>query len=309
MRFVVFGTGGVGGYFGGRLATTGKDVTFIARGRHLNAIKEHGLQVHSMCGDFKISSIQATDDTTQVGVADVILLAVKAWQLPEAAQAMRPMVGNDTIIVPLLNGVESVDQLSEVFPREQILGGLCWIVSFITEPGVIHHTGIEPLVVFGEIDNRLTQRVERLYQTFSHAEVKADIPQDILSAMWEKYIYIAPISGIGAITRVPVGIMRTLPQTRQMIEHAIDEVIAVAWANEIHLVDDIFERTMHFIDMMPPESTLSMQRDIMKGKPSELESQNGAVVRLGKELNVTTPINTFIYHCLLPMELQARGSL
>lgn len=309
MRIVVFGTGGVGGYFGGRLALAGEDVTFIARDKHLEAIKNNGLQVHSMCGDFTISPAQVTDTPADVGRADIILIAVKAWQLEEVAQAIHPLIGPDTCVVPLLNGVEAPAILEASLGKEPVLGGLCWIVSFIAEPGVIRHTGVEPHIIFGEMDNRQSQRVERLYQAFVYAGIKAEVPQDITVAMWEKFVFIASISGVGGVTRVPVGVMRTLPQTRQMIEHAVDEIIAVGWEHDVRLPEDIFQRTMHVIDSMPAENTLSMQRDIVSGRPSELESQNGAVVRLGKEVNLTTPINTFIYHSLLPQELRARGKL
>jgi 2-dehydropantoate 2-reductase len=309
MRIVVVGTGGVGGYFGARLAQAGEQVTFIARGKHLQAIQTNGLQVYSVVQDMWLEKVQATDDPTQVGIADAILVSVKAWQVPEVAQMLQPMMGPETFVVPLQNGVEAPAQLAQVLGEDAVLGGLCWIVSFIEAPGIIRHTGVEPHVVFGELDNRRSQRVERLYQAFSHAEIKVEIPQDVQAAMWEKFIFITSMSGMGAITRVPVGIMRNLPQTRQMIEHTIDEIIAVGWEHQVRLTDDVFDRTMAFIDNMPPESTLSMQRDIMEGRPSELESQNGAVVRLGKEVNVTTPLNTFIYHSLLPLELQARGEL
>jgi 2-dehydropantoate 2-reductase len=309
MRIVVFGAGGVGGYFGGRLAHAGEDVTFIARGKHLDALQTQGLRVSRIYGDFIVSPIHVTHDPSTVGIADVILLAVKAWQVSDAIKLMRPMVGPDTFIVPLLNGVEAPAQLSAVLGPESILGGLCWIISFISEPGVIHHIGMEPHVIFGELDNRRSQRVERLYQAFVHADVNVEIPQDTMVAMWEKFVYIASISGMGSVTRVPVGIMRSLPQTRQMIEHAVDEIIAVGWELEIRLPDNLFQQTMHYIDSMPADSTLSMQRDIMSGRPSELEAQSGAVVRLGKDVNVTTPINTFVYQSLLPLELRARGQV
>jgi 2-dehydropantoate 2-reductase len=307
MRIVVFGSGGVGGYFGGRLAAAGEDVTFIARGEHLAAMRSSGLQVRSINGDFTICPASATDTPSEVGIADVILVAVKAWQVPEAARAIAPMVGPQTLVVPLQNGVEAPSQLAEVVGREHILGGFCWIVSFIEAPGVLHHTGVKPHIVFGELDNRYSERVETLYRAFFHAGVKVTIPDDIEAAMWEKFIFIATISGIGAVTRAPVGVMRTVAQTRDMIAQAIHEIIAVAWDYSVNLPGDIFQRTMKFIDGMPPQSTFSMQRDIMEGRPSELEAQNGAVVRLGAAREVKTPLHSFLYHSLLPLELRARG--
>ncbi len=307
MHIVIFGTGGVGGYFGARLAQAGETVTFIARGAHLDAMQQNGLHIKSIKGNITINPIQATDDPFSVGKADFIFCTVKAWQVPEAAKAMRPMVGDDTVIVPLLNGVEATTQLAKVVGSERVMGGLCWILSTIERPGVIHHSGLEPQIIFGELDNRRSQRIERLYQICDYAKIQVEIPHDIVASLWEKFIYIAAISGMAAITRSPVGIIRTIPQTRQMIEHAIDEIIAVGWEKRVNLAEDVFARTLAFIDSMPPSSTLSMQRDIMQGRPSELEAQNGAVVRFGKEVNVTTSINAFIYHSLLPMELMARG--
>ncbi|NJN65942.1 MAG: 2-dehydropantoate 2-reductase [Chloroflexaceae bacterium] len=307
MRIVIFGPGGVGGYFGGRLAQAGEDVTFIARGAHLQAMRNLGLRLLSIQGDHIIHPVRATDTPAEVGIADVILVAVKAWQVPDAAQAIRPMVGPQTAVVPLQNGVEAPAQLAAVIGSEAVLGGLCWIVSFIEGPGIIRHTGVEPHVVFGELDNRRSERVEHLYQAFFRAGVKVSIPDDMTAAMWEKFIFIATISGICAVTRMPVGVVRSLPQTRQMIEQAIQEMIAVAWMHDIKVSDSVFDWTMAFIDRMEPHSTFSMQRDLMAGRPSELEAQNGAVVRLGKAVNVVTPLHTFLYHSLLPMELQARG--
>jgi 2-dehydropantoate 2-reductase len=309
MRIAVFGAGGVGGYFGGRLAQKGQDVTFIARGAHLDALRSRGLHVYSINGDFTIKPVNATDNPAQVGIADVILVATKAWQVTEAAHAIQPMVGPQTIVVPLLNGVEAPDQLARVINRSQVLGGLCWIVSFVEQPGVIRHTGVEPKVVFSTLDRMQNERAQQLFNAFLQANVKVDMPQDIQMAMWEKFIFITPMSSIGAVTRVPVGITRSVPQTRQMIETAIDEIIAVAWATGVRLQDTVFSRTMTFIDNMPAHSTLSMQRDIMDERPSELEAQTGAVVRLGMRYDVATPLHAFLYNSLLPMEMLARGQI
>lgn len=309
MHIVIYGTGGVGGYFGGKLALSGEDVTFIARGAHLEGLRTNGLQVRSVKGDFTLPTVHATDDPSEVGVADVVLVTTKAWQVAEAARSMAPMVGDNTIVVPLQNGVEAPAQLAEVFGPDRVLGGLCWIVSFIVGPGIIQHTGVEPHVVFGRMDRRRGERVEQLYRALAKADVHVDVSLDIQAAMWEKFTFISTVSGIGAITRMPIGVTRSVPQTRQMIEHAIDEVMAVAWGQGVSLEKAVFDRTMAFIDGMPPGSTFSMQRDITEGRPSELEAQNGAVVRLGQEVEVVTPIHQFIYHSLLPLEMQARGKL
>lgn len=310
MRIAVFGTGGVGGYFGGRLAQAGEEVIFIARGEHLRAITERGLRVDSIKGDFVIQPAQATDNPAEVGPVDAILVGVKAWDVPEAAQLMRPMVGPETFVVPLENGVEAPDQLATVLGREHVLGGLCKIISAIVAPGHIRHAGIDPYIAFGELDGRKSERAERLRQAFAKATgVTAEVSDDIQAAMWEKFLFIAAISGVGAVTRAPAGVIRSLPETRQMLEQAMHEILAVAQARGVALSDEVIPKTMAFIDAIPADGTASMQRDILTGRPSELEYQNGTVVRLGRELGVPTPVNAFIYASLLPQELRARGKV
>lgn len=307
MRIAVYGTGGVGGYFGGRLAQAGEEVTFIARDEHLQALQKRGLKVDSIKGDFSLHPVQATDSPAEVGVVDVILVGVKAWQVSAAAQAMRPMVGPETLVVPLQNGVEAPTLLAEVLGAEHVLGGLCGLISFVAGPGHIRHTGIEPFVQFGELDNRPSERSDRLRQTFTRAVgVNVEIPPNIQVALWHKFLFIVCLSGVGAVTRAPIGVLRNLPQTRQMLRQVMQEVFDVAQAQAIALPQDIVNKSLTRIDGLPPGGTASMQRDIMAGRPSELEAQNGAVVRLGQEVDVATPLNAFIYHSLLPLELQAR---
>jgi 2-dehydropantoate 2-reductase len=309
MRIAVFGTGAVGGYFGGRLAQAGEEVVFIARGKQLQALRDQGLQVDSLKGDFLLRSVQATDDPAQAGMVDAVIVGVKAWQVTDAARACLPLVGPDTFVVPLQNGVEAPDQLAAVLGAGHVLGGLCRIFSFVVAPGHIRHAGIEPYVALGELDNRSSERAERLRIAFEGAGVTAEIPPDIQVALWQKFLFIASFSGVGAVTRAPAGVLRGRPETRHMLQQAMREVLAVAAARKIVLPEETIEQTMALIDRLPPGGTASMQRDVMEGRPSELESQNGAVVRLGQEVGVATPLHTFIYHSLLPMELQARGQV
>lgn len=309
MRIAVFGAGGVGGYFGGRLAQAGEEVIFIARGEHLRAMQTNGLRVDSIKGDFTVQSVQATDDPNRVGVVDMILVAVKAWQVAEAAPMMKPMVGEETGVIWLGNGVDAPAQLAAELGAEHVLGGLTQISAIIAAPGHIRHVGIEPLVAFGEMDGRLSRRVEALRQAFERAGVKVATPADIQAAMWEKFVFIASISGVGAVTRAPAGVLRSVPETRQMLQQAIAEVTQVARARKIHLPEDIIAKTLAFIDGMAPGVLASMQRSIMEGRPSELGAQNGAVVRMGLEVGVPTPVHEFIYASLLPQELKARGEI
>ncbi len=310
MRIAVFGTGGVGGYFGGRLAQAGEDVVFIARGEHLRAMQEHGLRVDSIAGDFVVAPVQATDDPGAVGGVDVVLLGVKAWQVPAAARAVRPMLGPGAFVVPLQNGVEAPAQLSTELGGERVLGGLCGLISFLAGPGNIRHTGFHPFIKFGELDNRPSDRIERLHAAFVRAEgLTAEVPADIEAAMWEKFLLIAAWSGLGAVTRTAVGVFRSQPETRWMLRQVMEEIYAVARARDVALPPDIVDRTVRVFDGVVAEGTASMQRDIIAGRPSELEAQTGAVVRLGRETGVKTPINEYIYNSLLPMERLARGQI
>lgn len=310
MRIAIFGSGGVGGYFGGRLAQAGEDVIFIARGEHLQAIRQNGLSVDSTLGDFVISPAQATDNPAEVGGVDVVLVAVKAWQVPETAEAMKPMVEPQTVVLPLENGVDAPDQLAAVLGAEHVLGGLCRISVFIAAPGHIKHVAIQPHIAFGELNGLPSERVEVLRQAFARAQgMTVTVPADIRAALWEKFLFIAAISGVGAVTRQPAGILRCVPQTREMLLRAMEEIEALAKVHEITMSPDIIQRTMGFIDNMPPATLASMQRDIMDGRPSELEAQNGAVVRLAREVDIEVPTHAFIYASLLPGELKARGDI
>jgi len=306
MQIAIFGTGSVGGYFGGRLAESGQDVTFIARHKHLAAIQSNGLRIESPKGNVHISAAKATDNPATIGKVDVVLVGVKAWHVQEAALAIRPLIREKTIVVPLLNGVEAPAQLMAVLGEDHVLGGLCQISAFIAEPGIIRHVGVEPYIAFARLDGKANPLADQLLQAFQHANVKAEIPVNIQAAMWEKFIFIAAVSGVGAVTRQPEGVVRSLPGSRRMLEQVMQEIAILATARGIALPEDIVLRKMAFIDSMPPETIPSMQRDIMAGRPSELEAQNGAVVRMGIETGIPTPVNTFIYDCLLPQELAAR---
>jgi 2-dehydropantoate 2-reductase len=306
-RIAVVGAGGVGGYFGGKLAAAGVDTTFIVRGTTLDALRTRGLRVESINGDFKVDRVNATDRPAQP--VDAVLMTVKAWQLREAAEQIKPIVRDDTLVVPLENGIDAPEQLAAVLPSRNVAGGLCAIVSFVIEPGVIRHAGAQPFIMFGELDNRPTPRAERLRDVMRSAGITADIPEDIHKSMWSKFVFIAPMSGVGAATRVPVGVWRSIPETRRMAENAIREVIAVATARGVKLDDDAVARTMQRYDGLPADATSSLQRDVMSGKPSELDAQLGAAVRLGRESGVATPILETLYEALLPQERLARQRL
>jgi 2-dehydropantoate 2-reductase len=243
MRIAVVGVGGVGGYFGGRLVQAGEEIIFLARGEHLRALHAHGLHVESIKGDYTIHPVQATDDPAEVGIVDVVMMGVKAWQVREAAQTIRPLIGPETCVVTLQNGVEAPGHVAEVLGVQHVLGGLCGLITFIVAPGHIRHAGAEPFVRFGELDNRASPRAERLRQAFVRAGVQVDIPSDIHVALWMKLLFITPWSGIGAVTCAPVGVWRSLPETRAMVTQCLQEIAAVARAQAIALPEDAVEQT------------------------------------------------------------------
>jgi 2-dehydropantoate 2-reductase len=305
LRVAVVGAGGVGGYFGGRLAQSGIDVTFIARGSTLAALREHGLRVDSILGDFVLDRVNVTDQPT--GKVDAMLMAVKTWQLADAAQQILPMLDDDTMVVPLENGIDAPEVLANIVGAQHVVGGLCAIVSFIVAPGHIRHAASEPIVMFGELDHRPSERVERLRAAFANAGVHVEVPPDIQRSMWTKFLFIATMSGIGALTRVPVGVWRADGEVRAMADASLREVLALANARGIDLGADAIERTWQRYDTLAPDSTSSMQRDIMEGKPSELDAQLGAIVRLARESSVPTPVTSMIYHALQLQERRARA--
>jgi 2-dehydropantoate 2-reductase len=307
MRIAVFGTGAVGGYFGGRLAEAGEDVVFVARGPHLAAIEQRGLRVTSSKGDFTIHPAQAVEDLHDAGPVDVVLLGVKAWQVPEAAAAIATMLRPTGIVIPLQNGVEAPEQLSQVLGAERVLGGLCRVLASIAEPGHIAQGGIDPYLAFGELDGTRSRRGEHLRAAFERTRgVTVQIPGDIVAAMWTKFLFISAFGGVGAITRSVAGVIRSKPETRRLLLQALEEARQVALAYRVRLEDDVVSQLMQLIDQLPEQGTASMQRDLQAGRPSELESQSGAVVRLGRRAGVPVPVHTLIYESLLPLERQAR---
>jgi 2-dehydropantoate 2-reductase len=309
MRIAVFGVGGIGGYFGWRLASSGEDVVFVARGENLRVLSEQGLTVDTPDGTSVLHPLNAVGDPKNVGPVDAVILGVKAWQVSEAAEAIRPMIGPDTFAVPLQNGLEAPWHLVRTLGPEHVAGGLCHIMVFLVGPGHIRHAATNPYVAFGELDNKRTERVRRLQEAFSNAGVNCEVPEDIHRAMWEKFLFVVSFSAVAAATRAPAGVVRSIPETREMLEEAMREIVAVATARGISLNQDAISSTMGFIDGLAPTATSSMQRDIMEGRPSELSEQAGAVVRLGREVGVDTPLFSAIYRSLLPQELRARGKV
>ncbi|MCX5744497.1 MAG: 2-dehydropantoate 2-reductase [Proteobacteria bacterium] len=309
-RFAVIGIGGAGGYFGGRLVEAGHDVAFIARGAHLAAIRASGLRIDSISGDFIARPTRATDDPAEVGVVDYVILGVKAWQVPEAVRGIAALVGPSTTVLPLQNGVEAATQIAHELGAGHALGGIAKIISFVEGPGHIKHVGAAPTVELGELDATRSERVVALQAAFARAKgVTAVIPADIQVAMWAKFLFITAWSGVGAVTRAPLGVIRGVPETRQLLEAAMQEIAQVARGNAVQLPSEVVATTMAFVDSLPAHGTTSMQRDLADGKPSELACLCGAVTRLGLACGVPTPTNAALYQALVPLERRARGEL
>jgi len=305
MNIVVFGTGGVGGYFGAKLHKAGFNVRFIARGKHLEAIRKNGLQVKSINGDFTIYP-EATDDVNTLASPDLILLGVKSWQIPEVAELIKPIVGQSTMVLPLQNGADNADKLRSILHSENVLAGLCKIVSKVEYYGVINHFAYQPEIIFGEYNNVQTDRIKQLKSVFDKAEFNNKLSENIHLDIWRKYMFITTVSGIGALTRSSFGVMKQNDAIMEIILKTAQEIKQVANVKGISISDADVERTLKMFDQMPFETTASMQRDMMGKKPSELENFNGYIVKQGVELGVETPVNSFIYNCLLPQEKSVR---
>lgn len=306
MKILIAGTGGVGGYFGGRLAKAGHDVTFIARGNHKEALGKNGLNVKSINGDFSVHPVKVMDDISGAGTQDLIILGVKAWQLKDMAKQLKPVTGEETMVLPLQNGVLASDELKEVLPAKNVLAGLCRIISKIDAPGKINHLAVDPTIVFGECNSEQTERVKRLEEVFNQAGFKGRVSEDIQADLWRKFISIC-VSAFLAVTRSTYGEVRELKETRQMMHDLLEEIVVLAQTLNINIEPDFADKTMAFIDTFPYESTSSLTRDVWAGKPSELEYQNGTVVRLADQVDVDVPLNRFVYYSLLLMEKKARG--
>ena len=308
MKWLIMGTGGVGGYFGGRLAEAGRDVVFVARGEHLQALRRDGLRVSSVAGDFAVHPVHAVEDPAAAGPTDAVLFAVKSWQTGPAARALVPAIGPTTCVLSLQNGATAAEEIGAVVGRERMLGGVCRLVAFRSAPGEITHAGIDPEVVVGELDGSRTERLEAVLADLRDCRgVRAVPADDIERAIWAKFLFIAAVSGVGAVTRVPAGRFRAVPETRRLLEAALREVETVARARGVALAGDVVDSTLAFIDGLPAEATASMQRDLTAGRPSELDALSGAVVRLGRAAGVATPVHGLLYAALRPQEMVARS--
>ncbi|MGI9260148.1 MAG: 2-dehydropantoate 2-reductase [Gammaproteobacteria bacterium] len=299
MRIVMMGSGGVGGYFGGRMAAAGQDVTFIARGRHLDAIRADGLRIDSRdVGDVIVHPAKASDDPAEVGIADYVIIGVKLWGTEEIGQSILPMVGPETTVVSLQNGVECDEVLAKIVGEERLIGGVAFIASSVSEPGVIKHIGTMQRVVIGERSGGSSPRVSALYEALCSGGIDAEISDDIERTIWEKFVFLVALSATTASMRQTLGPIRDDPEKRAMLFGAMQETVAVGRARGINLPEDLADKRMKFVETLPDDMTSSMHHDLEAGNPLEVEWLSGAVARFGAELGVPTPINASVYEAL-----------
>ncbi|HUD62414.1 MAG TPA: 2-dehydropantoate 2-reductase [Acetobacteraceae bacterium] len=298
MRIVIMGAGGLGGYFGARLAAAGNDVAFVARGAHLAAIKQNGLRVTSARGDLHLLDVVATDDPSTLAPADVVMIAVKLWDTETAAETVKSLVRPGTAVVSFQNGVSKDAALTRILGREAVIGGVGQIGVVIASPGVIAHTGTMAKLTFGELDNARSARVESLLATCTAAEIDAEIADDINLATWQKFAFLVGMSACTASMRSTLGPIRANPQTRDFLRDVIGEVVAVGRALGIPLAENFAEQRMAMIEALPPQMTASMQGDLARGNRLEVPWLSGAVVEMGKQVGVSTPLNRAVFDIL-----------
>jgi 2-dehydropantoate 2-reductase len=299
VRIAVVGAGGVGGYFGGRLVEAGADVVFLARGAHLQAMRTTGLRIDSPNGNVHIPRINATDDPAAIGPVDIVLFAVKLYDSETASRLLPPLVGADTAVVPLQNGIDGVDIVTRAVGAANTAGGTVYVSAVIAEPGVIRHTAMEQLI-FGELDGRRSPRLEGLLDACKTATFKSTLSENIRVDIWTKFVRLSVFSGMTTVTRCPIGVIVNDPDLLAMLKAALREATAVAQAAGVPVPDDGPERVEKAYKVLPPGAKSSMLEDLERGRRLELPWLSGAVVRIGREVGVDTPIHRFITTVLQP---------
>lgn len=294
MKIAVLGTGGVGGYFGAKLAASGQQVHFIARGEHLEAIRSRGLQVHSANGDVLINPASATRNPADIGPADVVMIAVKLWSTDEALRDAKPLVGPSTAVVSFQNGVVAADAIARAYGKEHTWGGVANIAAVIESPGVIRHTGTMALLTVGELTGKPSTRVQGFVDACTSAGIQVRATDDVQKAIWEKFVFLVAASAMTSLTRLPLGAIREEPETRVLTGQIMSEVVAVGRAKQVQLDADLVDKLLQRLDAMPREMVASMLGDLERGNRLELPWLSGGVVEMGKQLGVATPANAFI---------------
>lgn len=299
VKIALVGAGGVGGYFGGRLAVAGYDVAMLARGAHLTAIRQRGLNVRSVKGDFTVR-MPASDDPADIGPCDVVLFCVKSYDTVSAAARLGPLVHDSTAVVSLQNGVDNEEKIAAVLGPGHAVGGAAFIFSAIAEPGVVAHTGGPARLVFGEMDGVRSERVERLLSVCRHAEIDAAVPDDIRVVLWTKFAFICGVAGMTAAVRLPLGDIRACAESWRMLRQIVDEVATLARSENVPLGADVVEQQVRFTSEMPSDAYSSLHHDLVTGNRMELEALHGTVVRRAARQGVAVPANEAVYAILRP---------
>ena len=304
MRIAVMGTGGVGGYFGARLALGGSDVTFIAEGRATRRAAAARAARIERRGDMHVEKVSVTDDPRQVGPVDLVLFGVKLWDTEEAARQVMPMLGGNAAVVSFQNGVLKDEVLRRVLGDQAVIGGVCYIAATIAEPGVIRHAGAMQRLVFGEHDGVTSARTTAFLAACQRAGINAEISADIRRAIWEKFVFLVGFSGTTSAIRMPIGAIRAHPQTRALLQDAIREAVAVGRSEGVQLSADYADNRVAFCDTLPAEMTSSMHHDLERGNRLEVEWLSGDVVRRGLVAGIATPVNRALHDVVV---LHANG--
>jgi 2-dehydropantoate 2-reductase len=308
MRIAIYGVGGVGGYFGGRLARSGVDVTFVARGGHLEALREHGLRVTSVHGDFELPAVAVVDDPAMVGPVDYVLVTVKSPQTAEVAGRLGPLLHARTAVVSLQNGVDNEEKLAAAVGDGHVVGGAAYIFAIIAGPGHIHHAGGPTAIRIGEWTGGASERVGRLVDMCRGAGFGADEDAHIRTTLWTKFAFICALAGTTAAIRLPIGEIRTAPASRELLRRVVSEVREIARAEGIGLPDDLVERQLALTDSLEPVSYSSLYHDVTNGKPTELDALLGEVVRRGARAGAPTPASEALYAVLEPWQIRNGGT-
>lgn len=298
MRIAVIGTGGIGGPYGAALAKAGADVTFVARGAHLAAMQTNGLRIEGDRGETHVSPAQATDDPAGIGVVDYVLLCTKLWDVESAGAAVKPIVGPQTAVIPLQNGVDAHDRLIPILGREAVMGGTAWVTGSIVAPGVIRQTGAYQTMTFGELDGTMSARGQSLAELCAAAGFEGVFSPDVMVPIWEKFVMLVPLSGVNSLTMLPLGVYRADPDLWALCEATLRETIAVGRAEGVALPPDALDKGIALLRSMPPHHMTSMGNDLLRGNRMELRWFAGKVVELGRKHGVATPANGFIYAAL-----------
>lgn len=308
MRIAMMGSGGVGGFFGGRLAHAGYDVSFVARGAHLAAMRERGLTIENAPqGDIHVPKVRVTDDPASLGKVDLVILSVKLWDTEAAARAIAPIVGPGTAVLSLQNGVVKDDILRGVFDAATIMGGVGYVATHISRPGVIHQTGSMQRIVVGEYDGRASERARFLHEALVKAGVNAELSADVRRSIWEKYVFLVGLSATTTTMRSPIGPIRENPRSRAFLHDLMREVVAVGRALGVALPEDYADARLAFADGVPADMTSSMHHDLERGNRLEVDWLSGGVVALGAKAGVPTPANRAVCD-ILALHAQGRDT-